>query len=85
MKMLEKYLKIGHNHFLDLNLTFTVTHITPTVKTQNKWACFYFYYMNGSQSLQQFYLNVWQKNKQDIKQNIYCMDEIHGTDVSHHK
>jgi len=35
MKMLEKYLKIGHNHFLNLNLTFTATHITPTVKTQN--------------------------------------------------
>lgn len=41
--------------------------------------------MNASQSLQQFYLNVSQKNKQDIKWNIYVMDEIHGTDVSHHK
>jgi len=34
MKMLEKYPKTGHNHFLNLNLTFTATHITPTVKTQ---------------------------------------------------
>jgi len=48
---------------------------------QNKWACFYFYDMNASQSLLQFYLNASQKNKR----NIYCMDEIHGTDVSHHK
>jgi len=34
MKMFEKYLKTGHNYFLNLNLTFTATHITPTVKTQ---------------------------------------------------
>jgi hypothetical protein len=34
MEMLGKYLITGHNHFLNLNLTFTATHTTPIVKTK---------------------------------------------------